>query len=107
MISNAGKLSCQDLLKKCFWIWLCTGVAPVSAFALSSYLSWSDVQLHRCDLDEGKCYAFCPRTAVDLSTLRKNLFDMRSEPEIGAVKGYYYSHATDQKLREIASMAEQ
>ena len=105
MISNAGKLSCQDLLKKdVLESGLCTGCGACVGFCPYQVIYHDrTVQLHRCDLDEGKCYAFCPRTAVDLSTVRKKLFDIADlTPEIGAVKGYYYSHATDQKLREIA-----
>ena len=105
MISNAGKLSCQDLLKKdVLESGLCTGCGACVGFCPYQVIYHDrTVQLHRCDLEEGKCYAFCPRTATDLSTLRKKLFDNADlTPEIGAVKSYYFSHATDQKLREIA-----
>jgi len=61
------------------------------------------VQLHNCDLENGKCYAFCPRTVTDLAALRKLLFEPDVlTPEIGAVKGYYFSQATDPELRKIA-----
>ena len=88
MISNAGKLSCQDLLKKdvlesglCTGCGACVGLCPYQVIYHDR-----TVQLHRCDLDEGKCYAFCQRTAVDLSTVRKKLFDIADlTPEIGAV----------------------
>ena len=61
------------------------------------------VQLHQCDLENGKCYAFCPRTATDLAALRKLLFEQDDlTPEIGAMKGYYFSQAADPELREIA-----
>jgi len=61
------------------------------------------VQLHSCDLEDGKCYAFCPRTATDLTTLRKLLFEQEDlTPEIGAVKGYYFSQAVDPELRAVA-----
>ena len=61
------------------------------------------VQLHNCDLEDGKCYAFCPRTATDLAALRELLFEQDDlTPEIGAVKGYYFSQAVDPELRKIA-----
>ena len=61
------------------------------------------VQLHKCDLENGKCYAFCPRTATDFAALRELLFEQNDlTPEIGAVKGYYFSQATDPELRKIA-----
>jgi coenzyme F420 hydrogenase subunit beta len=61
------------------------------------------VQLHNCDLEDGKCYAFCPRTVTNLAALRELLFEPDDlTPEIGAVKGYYFSQATDPELRNIA-----
>jgi coenzyme F420 hydrogenase subunit beta len=61
------------------------------------------VQLHHCDLEDGKCYAFCPRTATDLAVLRALIFEKDDlTPEIGAVKGYYFSQAVDPELRKIA-----
>ncbi len=61
------------------------------------------VQLHHCDLEDGKCYAFCPRTTTDLTALRKLFFKKDDlTPEIGAVKGYYFSQAVDPELRKIA-----
>ena len=61
------------------------------------------VQLHPCDLENGKCYDFCPRTSTDLKKLRKMLFNAGDlTPEMGALKGYYFSRATDHRLREDA-----
>ena len=58
------------------------------------------VQLHPCDLENGKCYDFCPRTSTDLKKLRKMLFDAGDmTPEIGALKGYYFSRAIYPQLR--------
>jgi len=104
MISNAGKLSCQDLLKKDVWnLAYAPVVAPVSAFALIKlFIMIGLFQLHRCDLDEGKCYAFCPRTAVDLSTLRKIYLTLPIWHRKLVRLKVIISHATDQKLREIA-----
>ena len=57
------------------------------------------VMLHPCDLKEGGCYAFCPRTPTDLETLKKRLFDSRDlTPELGAVKDFYITRAADPKV---------
>ncbi len=61
------------------------------------------VQLHNCDLEDGRCYTFCPRTVTDLSAIREFLFETADlTPEIGAVTGYYFSRAVDPELRSIA-----
>jgi coenzyme F420 hydrogenase subunit beta len=61
------------------------------------------VQLHPCDLENGKCCASCPRTAADHTPLRKLLFEPADlTPEIGAVKDYYFSRAVDPHLRAVA-----
>ncbi len=58
------------------------------------------VMLHSCDLKEGGCYAFCPRTPTDLEDLKKRLFDPRDlTPELGAVKGMYITRAADPEVR--------
>jgi coenzyme F420 hydrogenase subunit beta len=58
------------------------------------------ILLHTCDLKEGGCYAFCPRTPTDLQALQKLLFDPRDlTPEIGALKGFYITRAADPKTR--------
>ncbi|MGV8059237.1 MAG: hypothetical protein AB2L12_14625 [Smithellaceae bacterium] len=50
-----------------------------------------------------KCRAVCPRSEIDLGSLRRSLFDSEDlTPEIGAVKGYYFSRANDSDLRGIA-----
>jgi coenzyme F420 hydrogenase subunit beta len=83
---------------------LCTGCG--ACVGLCPYqIIYNDrtVQLHDCDLEDGKCYAFCPRTTTDLAVLRALLFEPDDlTPEIGAVKGYYFSQAVDPELRKIA-----
>jgi coenzyme F420 hydrogenase subunit beta len=76
----------------------CVGLCPYQA-------SYNDniVFLHSCDLETGRCYAFCPRTPTDLDALRKTLFDERDlTPEIGAVKEFYITRATDEQVRKKA-----
>ena len=95
----------QKFLKKyvleeglCTGCGACVGLCPYQVIYHDRTM-----QLHDCDLEDGKCYAFCPRTATDLAVLRELLFEKDDlTPEIGAVKGYYFSQATDPKLRKIA-----
>lgn len=42
------------------------------------------VKLHDCDLEEGRCFAHCPRTALDLAELNRNRFGSEEVPvELG------------------------
>ena len=83
---------------------LCTGCgACVSLCPYQVIYHDRTVQLHYCDLTEGKCYAFCPRTPTDFAKLRELFFDVNDlTPEIGAVKGYYFSRSADPQVRAIA-----
>jgi coenzyme F420 hydrogenase subunit beta len=95
----------QKFLKKyvldeglCIGCGACVGLCPYQVIYHDR-----TVQLHNCDLEDGKCYAFCPRAATDLAALRELLFEPDDlSPEIGAVKGYYFSQAVDPELRKIA-----
>ena len=99
------KVKNQKFLKKyvldeglCTGCGACVGLCPYQVIYHDR-----TVQLHNCDLEDGKCYAFCPRTATDLAALRELLFEQDDlTPEIGAVKGYYFSKAVDPELRKIA-----
>ncbi|MDI6755692.1 MAG: Coenzyme F420 hydrogenase/dehydrogenase, beta subunit C-terminal domain [Thermodesulfobacteriota bacterium] len=56
-----------------------------------------------CDREEGRCYAFCPRTYTDLQSLRQNLFNPDEfTPELGPFKGFYMTRAADPKVRRSA-----
>lgn len=80
---------------------LCTGCgACVNLCPYQVVHSDRTVQLFDCDLADGKCYTFCPRTPADYKKIRESLFDINDlTPEIGAVKGYYLSRAADSQLR--------
>ena len=99
------KTNNQKFLKKyvldeglCTGCGACVGLCPYQVIYHDR-----TVQLHTCDLENGKCYAFCPRTATDLAALRELLFEPDDLTlEIGAVKSYYFSQAVDPELREIA-----
>ena len=97
-------ISQKKLIKEVLETGLCTGCgACVGLCPYQVIYHDRTVQLHPCDLENGKCYDFCPRTSTDLNKLRNMLFDLRDvTPEIGALKGYYFSRATDPQLREDA-----
>lgn len=83
---------------------LCTGCG--ACVGLCPYqVNFADrtVQLFDCDLPDGKCYAFCPRTPADYQQIREILFHAADlTPEIGAVQGYYLSRAAAPELRAKA-----
>ena len=56
-----------------------------------------------CDRSAGRCYAFCPRTPTDLEAIRQQLFEAQDlTPELGAVKGFYLTRASDPETRALA-----
>jgi coenzyme F420 hydrogenase subunit beta len=95
----------QPFLKKyvleeslCTGCGACVGICPYQVIYHDR-----TVQLHDCDLEDGRCYNYCPRTLTDLTAIRKMLFEAHDlTPEIGAVKGYYFSRASDPELRGIS-----
>ena len=101
----ARKPGAQAKLKKqvleqslCTGCGACVGICPYQVIHADR-----TVQLFSCDLADGKCYAFCPRTGADLGRIRQILFDSKEiTPEIGPVKGFYLTRATDPNLRRQA-----
>ncbi|MBP1738216.1 MAG: coenzyme F420-reducing hydrogenase, beta subunit, partial [Deltaproteobacteria bacterium] len=61
-----------------------------ACLSLCPYLrSWKGktVKLHDCDLSEGRCFSFCPRTEVDLDALHRYVFGKGYEDiETGPVR---------------------
>ncbi len=56
-----------------------------------------------CNREEGRCYAFCPRTPTDWEALQQSLFDPADlTPELGSFKGFYITRATDPEVRNSA-----
>lgn len=56
-----------------------------------------------CKRDQGRCYAFCPRTLTDLQPLQEQLFHPQDiHPELGAMKGFYVTRAADPAIRQGA-----
>ncbi|MBN1381479.1 MAG: Coenzyme F420 hydrogenase/dehydrogenase, beta subunit C-terminal domain [Deltaproteobacteria bacterium] len=61
------------------------------------------IVLHDCDLAEGRCYAFCPRTSTDYDAIRKALFDEEDLTlELGPIKGFYIVRAAGEVNRANA-----
>lgn len=93
-----------ELLEKVQRAKLCTGCgACVSLCPYMLFYHDQTIALHSCDLKEGRCFAFCPRTPTDMESMRAHFFsgaDMT--PEIGAVKEYLIARATDKKVRRNA-----
>jgi coenzyme F420 hydrogenase subunit beta len=76
----------------------CVDLCPYQAFYHDEV-----VTLHDCDIEEGRCFAFCPRTPTDLDAMRTHLFEAQDlTPEIGPVKGYHIVRAVDEKIRQKA-----
>lgn len=82
---------------------LCTGCgACVNLCPYQVIYHDRTVQLHNCDLEKGRCYDYCPRTPSNFSAIKERFFSAGDlTPEIGAVKGYYFSRAADPGLRGI------
>jgi coenzyme F420 hydrogenase subunit beta len=83
---------------------LCTGCgACVNLCPYQTIHHDRTVTLHSCDLAQGRCYACCPRTPADLDDLRRKLCgDTDCTPELGTVKGFFITRATDEDVRRRA-----
>jgi coenzyme F420 hydrogenase subunit beta len=94
----------KELQEKVLKADLCTGCgACVGLCPYQVIYNDQTIVLHSCDLKEGRCYAFCPRTPTDYGQLRRSLFDEADlTPEIGPVKGYYIARAADEQRRRQA-----
>jgi coenzyme F420 hydrogenase subunit beta len=70
-----------------------------ACLSLCPYLrSWKGraVKLHDCDLSEGRCFSFCPRTEVDLDALHRSVFGKGyDEVETGPVRRVVMAKALD------------
>ncbi len=76
----------------------CVNLCPYAA----SYQDHT-IFIDPCEREEGRCYAFCPRTPTDLQALRESLFDRGDfTPELGPLKGFYMTRAADEQVRNSA-----
>ena len=99
------KLGAQARLKKYVLTQgLCTGCGACAELCpYQVFYHDRTVQLFRCDLADGKCYAFCPRTPTDYQSLKEQLFDHDDlTDEIGPVKGFFLARAADAGVRSRA-----
>ena len=78
----------QHLHQEVIQAGLCT-VCGACAYMCPYIVSYKGrvVQLDTCDLPEGRCYAFCPRTAVNLDQISEQAFSTPYQlNELGTVQ---------------------
>jgi coenzyme F420 hydrogenase subunit beta len=64
------------------------------------------LKLDHCDLAEGRCFAYCPRTRVDLETLHQEVFGQSyANIEMGMFKQVKMVRASSPTLRQKAQTA--
>lgn len=82
----------------------CTGCgACVNLCPYQVFYRDRTIVLNPCDIESGRCYAFCPRTPADLEAMRRRFFEESDfTPEIGPVKTFYIVRAADAELRKQA-----
>lgn len=77
-----------------------------ACLSLCPYLrSWGGrwVKLHDCDLMEGRCYAYCPRTDLDLDSIHRGLLGGPYEAlEMGPFRRVVMARCTDPQVRRRA-----
>jgi coenzyme F420 hydrogenase subunit beta len=98
---SKGQKELQEMVQKAD---LCTGCgACVNLCPYQVIYNDRTIVLHDCDLKEGRCYAFCPRTPTDYAFLRTKLFDQADlTPELGPVKGFFIARAARETIRKKA-----
>ncbi|MBA4422970.1 MAG: hypothetical protein C0390_07680 [Syntrophus sp. (in: bacteria)] len=93
-----GQKELEEMVLKaglCTGCGACVNICPYQA----SYRD-KTVTLHSCDLTRGRCYDFCPRTPADLGALQRKLYDESDiTPELGAMRGFFITRATDTAIR--------
>jgi coenzyme F420 hydrogenase subunit beta len=99
MPENKGLQALESLVIRRDLCTLCGACA-----SLCPYLrSWQGkvIKLHECDLSEGRCYAYCPRTEVDLEAIHRALFGQDSLPmEMGPFRRVFVARAREPELRD-------
>jgi coenzyme F420 hydrogenase subunit beta len=59
------------------------------------------IQLDKCTVQEGSCYAYCPRTFTDLDKVSRNVFgEAFGTNDLGTFRATYLARARDAGLRE-------
>jgi coenzyme F420 hydrogenase subunit beta len=77
-----------------------------ACLSLCPYLrSWQGrvVKLHDCGLDEGRCFAYCPKTEEDIERINRNEVNLKNEKvEMGLLKRILMARARDPIWRKKA-----
>jgi coenzyme F420 hydrogenase subunit beta len=94
----------KGLEEKVFQKDLCTACG--ACLSLCPYLrSWQGrvVKLHDCGLDEGRCFAYCPRTEVDQGALQRKAHGKDyNDVEMGPVRNILMARTRDPIWRKKA-----
>ena len=101
MEMNKRMLGQKELQERVIGTGLCTNCG--ACVNLCPYLvSYKDhtIILDSCGREEGRCYAFCPRTLTDLEALRRRYEPREFTPELGPFKGFYLARAVDPEVRK-------
>lgn len=81
----------------CTYCGACTGICPY----LVPYKGRIVIK-DECNVDHGRCRAFCPRIAVDMGHLHNLMFHSPYEAsDLGFVKDIFISRAVDQEIRSV------
>ena len=91
---------CQEVrdAQLCTSCGACVDLCPYHAFHRDQVIT-----LHACDIKQGRCYAFCPRTPADADAMRDRLLDPADfTPELGPVKDYVIVRAASEAARRNA-----
>lgn len=93
---------CKELISEvieknlCCLCGACAGSCPY----LTSYKG-RIVQMDSCTLADGQCYQYCPRTAMDMDALSRQVFGgPYTEEEMGTFRQVFIARAQDSALRE-------
>jgi coenzyme F420 hydrogenase subunit beta len=94
----------KALEEKVFGQGLCAACG--ACLSLCPYLrSWEGrvVKLDDCNLEEGRCFAYCPRTEIDLDEVYRGIFGKNYEEiELGPVRKILMARAKDPIFRKKA-----
>lgn len=95
---------CKELIEEVIDTGLCAycGACAHSCPYLVSYKG-RIVPLDNCDILEGQCYQYCPRTYTDLNAISQHVFGTGYHAdELGTVKKVLIARSTDLTIRERA-----
>jgi coenzyme F420 hydrogenase subunit beta len=97
---EAGQGGQRELERTVLKSGLCTGCgACVNICPYQASYRDRTVTLHACDLSRGRCWAFCPGTPADLGGLRRKLYGGELTEELGALRGFFITRASDEGTR--------